>query len=236
MRCVVKMDEHRSFQNHTEEHPIVFLDMDGVLTAEKSSWNYVHKSLGVDNTKNYSLFLEDRISYDEFMRRDVALWIEKYGQIEVSQIKNILDEIDLFPGSVNATKSLIDANFKLVMVSGGIMWLAQRVSKDTGIEHVFANSILALGGKVLPDGKSMVDPKHKDSVVKNVINQFHPPFTVSVGDSPEDEAMFSNTDYSISMNNRPDYVNKFGINLKCADLEDCSDLIIAIKEERDGKL
>lgn len=235
-RCVERMVEHRSFPIPTEQNPIVFFDMDGVLTAEKSSWNYVHRALGVDNSKNYAMFLEDRITYEEFMRRDIALWIEKYGKMEVDQITEILDEIDLFPGAERATRILLDANFRLVLVSAGIMWLAQRVSRETNIQHVYANSILSLGGKVIPEGRPMVDPKHKDSVVKNVINQFHPAFTVSVGDSPEDESMFSNTDYSISFNNSPDYTNKFGINLRCTDLVDCSELIISIMEERDGKL
>lgn len=234
-RCVERMDEHRSFPIPTDHSPIVFFDMDGVLTSEKSSWNYVHRALGVDNSKNYAMFLADRITYQEFMQRDVALWIEKYGQIEVDQITDILDEIELFPGAERATKILLDANFRLVLVSAGIMWLAQRVSRDTDIQHVYANSILSLGGKVIPEGRAMVDPKHKDIVVKNVINQFHPAFTVSVGDSPEDESMFSNTDYSISLNNN-DYTNKFGINLGCSDLVDCSELIISIMEERDGKL
>ncbi len=230
------MEERPFSQDHTDKKPIVFLDMDGVLTREKSSWNYVHRVLDVDNSKNYALFRENKISYHEFLKRDVALWIGKYGQIETQTVTNILDEIELFPGAREATRDLINNNFKLIIVSGGIMWLAQRVGRETSIEEIYANSIFSLDGKVIPDGRAIVDPKHKDTIVKKVINQYHPPFTVSVGDSPEDEAMFSNTDYSISMNNSPNYFNNFGIDLQCSDLVECAELIKSIKEERDGRI
>lgn len=218
--------------DHTEHKPIVFFDMDGVLTTEKSSWNYVHSRLGVDNNLNYSLFRTGKIDYHEFMRRDVNLWIQEMGEVQVSQIREILNEIELFPGAVEATGTLAAEGFHLVIVSGGLMWLAERVGRLTGISDIYANIILSLGGKVLPDGKAVVDPKRKDIVVNSVISTYKPEYSISVGDSPDDEKMFMVTDYSISMNNEPGFINTMGFDLKTDNLKSCADLILGIRDQR----
>ena len=217
---------------HTEHTPIVFFDMDGVLTVEKSSWNYVHSKFGVDNDFNYSLFRTGKIDYHEFMRRDINLWIQEMGEVKVSQIREILDEIELFPGAVEATQTLSAEGFHLVIVSGGLMLLAERVGKLTGISDIYANVILSLGGMVLPDGRALVDPKRKDIVVNSVINTYKPDYSISVGDSPDDEKMFMVTDYSISMNNEPGFINARGFDLKTDNLQSCADLILGIRDQR----
>lgn len=231
-RCVEVKEGLPSSQGHTNSKPIVFFDMDGVLTREKSSWNYVHSRLGVDNDLNYSLFRAGKIGYLEFMRRDIYLWIQETGEVSVSQIKDILNEIELFPGVVEATRTLSQGGFYMVIVSGGLMWLAERVGKETGIREVYANIILSLGGKVLPEGRAIVDPKRKDIVINDVISKYKPEYTISVGDSPDDEKMFMATDYSISMNNEPSFVNARGFDLKTENLQDCSDLILGIRDQR----
>jgi phosphoserine phosphatase len=204
--------------------------MDGVLTVQKSSWNYVHEKLGVNNYSNYTLFKNGKINYQEFLKRDLALWFQVKDQWDVEEIKEILDEIDLFPGAVEATQILMKEGFHLIIVSGGLMWLAQRVGEQTGIYEIYANQIFSMGGKVLPDGKAIVDPKRKDKIVNQLKEKYHPDFTISVGDSPDDEMMFISTDYSISMNNDPTFVNVRGFDLRTETLLNCSELILSIRD------
>jgi phosphoserine phosphatase len=224
------MDKMPSSQGPTDSRPIVFFDMDGVLTVQKSSWNYVHEKLGVNNYSNYTLFKNGKINYQEFLKRDLALWFQVKDQWDVEEIKEILDEIDLFPGAVEATQILMKEGFHLIIVSGGLMWLAQRVGEQTGIYEIYANQIFSMGGKVLPDGKAIVDPKRKDKIVNQLKEKYHPDFTISVGDSPDDEMMFISTDYSISMNNDPTFVNVRGFDLRTETLLNCSELILSIRD------
>ncbi len=226
------MDNLPFSQNLTDRRPLIFFDMDGVLSKEKSSWNYLHTRLGVSNENNYNLFRTGKIDYREFMRRDINLWLQSRGEITVDAIKQILDEIELFPGAVEATKTLHREGFHLVIVSGGLMWLAEKIGRETGIDEIYANIILSLGGIVLPDCRALVNPKRKDIVVNNVLNKYSPEYSISIGDSPDDQKMFNVTDYSISMNNEPGYVNEIGFDLKTDNLENCADLILAIRDER----
>ncbi len=230
------MEEHHSFPSLTKGNPIVFFDMDGVLTKEKSSWNYVHKRLGVDNSRNYELFKMDKINYQEFLRRDVAIWIEKFGEVQVETIKEILNEIEVFNGAKEATEELVKENFKLIIVSGGIMWLAERVGMETGIDEIYANSIFSLGGKLIPEGRTMVDPKRKDVVIRKLISQYNPQFTISVGDSSSDRSMFLCTDFSISFNYEEVNGGLTTFDLRTEDMRDCSSLILSIRDERNEKL
>ena len=50
---------------------LVVFDMDGVLTTHPSSWEYVHRAMGVDNSENLRLYRTGNISYMDFLRIDL---------------------------------------------------------------------------------------------------------------------------------------------------------------------
>ncbi|MGP6206975.1 HAD-IB family phosphatase [Cuniculiplasma sp. SKW3] len=219
--------------DHTDRNPVIFFDMDGVLTREKSSWNYVNRNLGIDNSKNYENFKTGRITYEKFLTLDLALWIQSGRARNADTILHLLNQIELFPNAENGCKKLIANGFKIVIVSGGINWLAQRIGEMIGASEVYANIIFAKDGIIQPEGKAVVNPKKKGMIVEEYVSRKRPEFSISVGDSPDDESMFTSTDYSISFNNDLDYENIHGFNLRSDDFMDLADFIISIKEERD---
>ncbi len=220
-------------QGLTDQRPVVFFDMDGVLTSEKSSWNYVNRNLGIDNTRNFENFRKGSISYEQFLSLDLALWIQSGRARSSDTVMQLLNRIELFPGAEEGCRSLIAAGFRLVIVSGGINWLAQRVGEIVGASEIYANIIYARDGMIQPEGRAVVDPKRKGVIIQSYISRKQPEFTISVGDSPDDESMFENTDYSISFNNDPDYENMHGFNMRSENFNDLAEFIISIKEERD---
>ena len=45
------------FRGHIRMIKLIFFDMDGVLTVEKSSWFYVNNRLGINNRENYMKYI-----------------------------------------------------------------------------------------------------------------------------------------------------------------------------------
>ena len=62
--------------------------------------------------------------------------------IRYDDIKKILDEIEPMPGLENAISYLKRKGIMSVIVSGGILWLAERLVKDFGIDEAYANDIM----------------------------------------------------------------------------------------------
>ncbi len=195
------MGKPLSSHGHTDNAPMIFLDMDGVLTVEISSWNMVNIVLGIDNMKNYESYKAGKINYDQFLRMDLENWVNSGKAVSARKVKQVLDNIELFPGVKEGCRTLTGEGYIPVIVSGGLRWLAERVAHELGIEHYFANLIMSQGDRILPSGVAIVDPRNKWKIVEHMKNQYKPRFTVSVGDSPDDMSMFTSTDYFISFNN-----------------------------------
>ncbi|WP_393971882.1 HAD-IB family phosphatase [Oxyplasma meridianum] len=182
---------------------LIAFDMDGVLTQYPSSWEYVHRSIGVDNSENVSQFISGKITYEQFMEMDVSLWIKKLGQVPVNRIKNILLGILLRPDLVESIQRLKKEGHRVAIISGGISLLAEEIDRMEKFHYIFANSIVAdKNGFVLPSGIMNVNYRRKDMNLVYLqkllgIGRYH---TVSVGDSMDDASMFSVSGYSIAYN------------------------------------
>lgn len=81
------------------------IDLDGTLTNNRSSWEFIFQSLDLWDTigvKNLEMFLNSEIDYEEFASRDVAAWKgleeEEYLKILASIPMNngIKDLVDFF--------------------------------------------------------------------------------------------------------------------------------------------
>ncbi len=182
---------------------LVVFDMDGVLTGYSSSWEYVHKSIGVDNSENVALFNNGSINYEQFIERDVSLWIRKMGKVPVSMIKEILSGIPLRPDLVESIRRLKEDGHRVAIVSGGLSLLAEEIDRMEKFHYVFANSILSdTNGFVMPSGIMNVNYKRKDTNIAYMqgLLGVGKRDTVSVGDSMDDASMFSVSGYSIAYN------------------------------------
>ena len=196
-------EKYLPFPGLTEMIKIIFFDMDGVLTEEKSSWFYVNNRLGINNRENFLKYTDGTMSYEDFFVRDIRAWIEKYPGIRHGDIKKILDEIEPIPGLENAISYLKKKDIMSVIVSGGILWLAERLVKDFGIDEAYANRIFSDStGKIIPDGEVQVNPLKKDTVMKKVMKKYNvsPEECIAVGDSESDYSMYRAVNNFIAFN------------------------------------
>lgn len=186
-----------------EKYKLAVFDMDGVLTQPVSSWEYVHRRLGVDNAGNLHAYRAGTLSYIDFLKSDVRLWLNGNGPTSAERVIGILDEIPLREGIQATFQRLKEAGIRTAIVSGGIYWLAERVGKAAGADEIHANHILTdESNNILPDGEVMVDPKHKDVVIRKIQERLGilPEETISVGDTFQDVAMFRNSGISFAFN------------------------------------
>ncbi len=186
-----------------EKYKLAVFDMDGVLTQPVSSWEYVHRRLGVDNASNLNAYKAGTLTYIDFLKSDVRLWLGSNGPTNAHKVISILEEIPFREGLQTTFQRLKQAGIRTAIISGGIYWLAERVGKAAGADEIHANHILTdESNNILADGHVMVDPKHKDDVIREMQERLGilPEETISVGDTFQDVAMFRNSGISFAFN------------------------------------
>ena len=177
--------------------------MDGVLTKHPSSWRYIHSKFGVDNSLIYGKYSTGAIDYAEFLAGDVLLWMSKQQEIPKSQIVSYLDEIPLMDNLHEGLDRLRESGIKTAIVSGGISWLADKISRVTPFDYIYSNEILTNAkGNIIPEGKIGVIPNEKDRPISEIQKDSHIGIeaTASIGDSDFDATMYKRSGLKISFN------------------------------------
>ena len=179
--------------------------MDGVLVDIGSSWQFVHKRFNVDNRDNLKEFLNHRISYGEFMKKDIALW----GTVNMETLKNILSEVPLMIGAELAVTQLRKEGYKTAIISAGISILAERIHQKLKIDHIYANKIIAHKNGVLT-GEEVVNPLNKIAVLRELASKEHMTLLncAVIGDTIFDVSMFKAAGFSIAFNTKNEQVRQ----------------------------
>ncbi len=189
------------------KYKIVFFDMDGTLIKCKSSWELVHERFGTVEGAKRTLreYSEGKISYKEFMRRDIGLWISKRGKIHARKIEEILSEFELADGAKEVAGKLKDMGLKIIIVTAGIDILAEKVGKEVYADKVFANKLKTdFEGYLLGDGVENVDPRRKDRILEIVAREENVLLdeTVAVGDTVYDLEMLRKAGLGLYLGDR----------------------------------
>ncbi|MDH3364665.1 MAG: HAD-IB family phosphatase [Thermoplasmata archaeon] len=172
---------------------LVVFDMDGVLVDIESSWVYVHRHFGVDNEHSLQAYLRGEIDDLEFIRRDVALWMERDPTLTMDRLKRILSTAPLMKGARETVEILRMKGAKTAIVSAGIDILAERVAIELEMDMFFANGFVAdCLGRLTGEGILNVRLDGKDQKVQMLANMFgfDKSGIVSVGNSRYDIPMF----------------------------------------------
>jgi len=181
--------------------------MDGVLADINSSWQFVHKAFNVNNQDNLKEYLDGKIDYAEFMRRDIQLW----GDVNIEVIRNMLVEIPLMKGARSTIKQLRNAGYKTVIVSAGISILAERVQNQLAIDYAFANRLVVnKDGMLTGEGEEVVNLLDKVAMLRRLASMEHttPQCCVVVGDSVYDVSLFKEAGLSIAFNTKDKQVKE----------------------------
>ncbi|MCK5024207.1 MAG: HAD family phosphatase [Thermoplasmata archaeon] len=185
------------------KYDMVAFDLDGVIVAERSSWEWVHSHFGVDNSHSLEAFCNGEIDDMEFMRSDIAMWHDVNPDINICQIKEILLKATINKGSVETIQTLKKQGVKTCIISGGIDLLAEHIGRECGVDKVMSNGFCVdKNGKLLGEGILRVKLRDKASVLCQMLKEFDvaPERCAAIGNSWVDISMFEVAKFGIAFN------------------------------------
>tara|TARA_B110000263_G_scaffold93158_1_gene81462 strand:- start:2918 stop:3562 length:645 start_codon:yes stop_codon:yes gene_type:complete len=122
---------------------LVVFDMDGTLLQPRSSWAQIHDHFGTDNTEMLRLYIDHKITDEEFVKADIKLWNSNSKKtVNEEYINSIMDKIKPLKGAEILIKELHKQNIKTVILSGGIQYLADRWMNKWNMDYALANELI----------------------------------------------------------------------------------------------
>jgi len=207
---------------------LVVFDMDGTLLQPRSCWAYIHEHFGTDNTEMLNLYIQNKITDQEFVKADVKLWEENSDKIVNRRyINTILDEIEPIDGAEQLISELHEQNIETIFLTGGITFLAEKWAEKWNMKKPLANNLT--DGN---DGHLMVEVgasgHAKGAVMDKLLNELklEKKQVAAIGDTTVDLPMFERAGLAIAVNtNDKKVIEKADYHLK-GDLRELKNLII----------
>jgi phosphoserine phosphatase len=183
---------------------IVFFDCDGTLTTVKSSWEYLHRRLGLwnNNADEFQrLFREGRIDYRQFCERDALLW----KGLSLDSVMAVIDEIPYHEGVKELTDWLRAESILSVILSTGLSFLVDRVKEELGLGRALSNELLVRDGRLTGEIKIHVEHDNKGYWVRRILKELGlaPQEAAAIGDGEGDRGMFESVGLSIGYHPHP---------------------------------
>jgi HAD superfamily PSPase-like hydrolase len=207
---------------------LVVFDMDGTLLQPRSSWAQIHDHFGTDNTEMLRLYIDHKITDEEFVKADIKLWNSNSKKtVNEEYINSIMDKIKPLEGAGILIKELQKKNIKTVILSGGIQYLADRWMNKWNMDYALANELI-------DDDKGNLTAiinssgHNKGPMMDKIIKKYNYKKNqiAAVGDTIVDIPMFDRAGLAIAVNtDDKKVIEKADYHLK-GDLRELKNLII----------
>ena len=180
---------------------LAVFDLDGTITKPTSSWEHIHRQLGTwENGGEIYLkkFLAGEISYEDFARLDSSHW----QGINFTKIRDIAKKVKYNPGVKEIMDYLRESKIQVVIISGGLSVISDKVVEDFDIEDVYINDLIVDGGLLTGEVKINVSYNGKLAIYKKLLKQYDlkPSQVMTVGDTPGDIPLFKNSGLAVAIN------------------------------------
>ncbi len=181
---------------------LVVFDMDGTLLEPRSCWAYIHEHFETDNSEMLRLYIDRRISDQDFVKADIKLWQSATKKkVNEEYINSILDKIKPVKGAKKLIDFLHSNEIKTVIISGGIQFLANKWAEKWKMECALANELVDdSNGKLKATINVRGNTKGPvmDSLLKRM--NLEKKDVVSIGDTVVDLPLFERSGFSIAVN------------------------------------
>jgi phosphoserine phosphatase len=169
---------------------LAVLDVDGTLKHAESPYQFIHQRLGIQHLSatHRELALAGRISYAEWLRRDVALWA---GQ-RVAEIQRLLAENPFLPGAPELLRALKQRGVVVALVSAGFTLNTDPIMAEFGLDYALANELTASDG-ILDGGSVNHVPEGGKAAFAQALMarlKIPPEQTLAAGDTKGDLELF----------------------------------------------
>ncbi len=182
------------------KYKLIAFDMDGTLIEEYSSWGHIHQHFGTTDKamNNLEMWERGEMNYIEFMRRDAELW---GPGTKLALIDEILSDFTLVAGAKEVVSKIRERGYPIVILSGGLDVLADKVAAELGIDNVLANGLVTDEKGILTgEGIFRVDPMCKEKALEDFARKLGIKLheCVGVGDSKYDSSLIKSVGLGIS--------------------------------------
>ncbi len=176
----------------------VVFDCDGVLSDNGSSWQNIHKQFGTDDGDDGShretleMFLDGKITEDEFVEHDIRLWKSVKKEIHRDDIMRCYSGVGLMEGARDVVEELQSRGVYVAIVSSGVDLFVGAIASMLKVDDWAANGFeWDEGGWLVRGVPTRVLSHNKGLMVEKLarINGFDSSEIVSVGDSSTDLSM-----------------------------------------------
>ncbi len=180
---------------------VVFIDVDNTITSGPSAWEHLHQAFNtVDEGRVHTeLFFKGKIDYGKWAELDVGLWKGRH----IREVHEALSDIRARPGAKSAIRKLQEEGAFVVLISGGLIALVERLAKEIGADAFVANDfILDDEGRIVGPCPQYVSME-KDDIAKNLMSFMNGRphvTTIAIGDSVNDISLFKWADFSVAFN------------------------------------
>ena len=207
---------------------LVVFDMDGTLLEPRSCWAYIHDHFGTDNSEMLKLYIERKISDNDFVKADMELWQNTTKKrVDEKYINSILDEIKPIKGAKKLIENLHSKHLETVIISGGIQYLANKWAEKWKMKYALANELIDdENGKLKAEVN--VRGNNKGPVMESLLEKMKikKEEVISVGDTVVDLPLFERSEFSIAVNtNDSRVINKADYHHTSSDLSDLIPII-----------
>lgn len=176
----------------------VVFDCDGVLADNGSSWQIIHQRFGTDDGSTPSgnntleLFLDGKISEEEFVKDDIRRWREVKSEIHRDEIVRCYSGISLIDGARDVVGELQSRGIYVAIISSGVDLFVGAIAGMLRVDDWVANGFEWDDDGWLVRGlPTRVFSHNKGDMVEKLvrINGFDASRVVCVGDSSTDLSM-----------------------------------------------
>ena len=189
----------------------VVFDCDGVLSDNGSSWQLIHEYFGTgendggEHQEKLEMFLDGKISEEEFVAHDIQLWRGVSPEIHRDDIMRCYSGVGLIEGAREVVESLQARGVFVAIVSSGVDMFVGAIANMLKVDDWAANGfewdengwlVKGLPTRVLSHDKGLMVGKLAR------INGFDSSEIISVGDSSSDLSMMIEGSQFIGFNPR----------------------------------
>ncbi len=182
---------------------LAILDVDGTLKQAESPYQYLHEKLGVSAlaAEHRELALARRISYAEWLYRDVRLW----AGVPAARLRELLAANPYVPGAPELLRELKLAGVTVALVSAGFTLNTDPLVAEFGLDFALANE-LNVGSDGCLDGTAVtrVAEGSKAACARDLIARLDVPVeqVVAAGDTSGDLELFDCARLRLAVNPR----------------------------------
>ncbi len=218
------------------KYKVIIFDIDGTIIKHASSWAYVHEKLGLWDglaSRHQERFLKGKISYRKFCELDASHW----KGLPEKKVREIFRRAVYAKNAKRCIKKLKKMGFKLVAISTGLQYLAERVKKELEFDSVISNRLISRKGVLTGEVTINITHGSKGKALSKVLKAFRakPHEVISVGDSAGDIPLARGTGYSIAFNSSDETFSQIvDYNCKTKDFKEVFEKIESVSERKEG--